>query len=160
MRTFEVHITGEEAILEEFKFLGIKTLEVELLDREERVVGKEYMCSLVLKAENLPECKQMVATILTQIKSEVFRIKIETPFYLDYLLDAVYVEVHFPKVDTVHPFVRNVSSNKFVSTKREYNVHKFLQLRNEFINYPKAEFELCLYDSNVNFDNHWIKHFE
>jgi len=163
METFEIHITGEPSIIQEFEHKGIKTLEVNLLNPELKIVGKEYMCSHIVKATNYQECKTYVANLVNTIKSKIFRIKIECPYMDKYFLDAIYAEVHFPTkedTDNIYPFVWNVKSEKYISTCREYETHKFFELKRKFENIEKAEFELCLLDTNIDFDKHWISHFE
>jgi hypothetical protein len=159
MTIFEIHITGEPSIIQEFENMEIKTLEVDLLNPEKKVVGKEYMCSHIIKRQNYQECKQYVANLVNQLQSKIFRIKIECPYSDEYFLDAVYAEVHWPTQDNVYPFVWNVKSKKYISTCREYEVHKFLELKRKFENVKGVEFELCLLDTNVDFDKHWVSHF-
>lgn len=161
MEIFEIHITGTgPEIIEKFKKLQIKTLEVELLDPKQNVVGKEYMCSHIIHTKDFNECKTYVSKLIENLDGvEIVRSKIETPYQLKYVKDSIYAECHFPTTDLNIPTVRNVGSNKLVSTERTYNKDEYSSLKAKYATI-KSEFELCLYDSNTNFDDFWLSHYK
>ena len=49
---FEIHITGEKAILAELDILGIKNITVELLTPNQELFRTEYMSSYLHNADN------------------------------------------------------------------------------------------------------------
>lgn len=157
MEIFEIHITGRNnEIIKEFEKLKIKTLQIQLLDKNNNIVGFENMCSLVKKFKNYEECLNYVQRLLIRLDSSILRVKIETPYAEKYVEQSVYCEVHFPTKSNQYPTVRNVNSEKLVSTEREYDKDKYLKLKRKYESVEKSEFELCLHDSNTGFDDYWL----
>jgi hypothetical protein len=160
--TFEIHITGaNEDILKEFEDLNIKTLEINLLSKDKTVVGKENMCCLVVNVNSYYDAAQIAGGIILDLKSKIARVKIECPLYEQYLGQAIYAEVHYPQSNVLdsfpHPTVYNIKSDKYISTRRVYgSTQDFINLYNESKEIPGSEFELCLMDSNINFDDYWL----
>jgi len=52
----------------------------------------------------------------------------------------------------------NKKSKKLVSTDREHVNH--LQLKDKYSKVDLAEFELCLLDTNLAFDDFWLSHYK
>jgi len=161
MKLFEIHITGkDETILKEFEYLGLKTLSINLLDINHNIVGNEYMCCVQKKFKTYNECQDYVGNLLLKLKSEIVRVKIESAYYKEYVDKAIYAETHYVlNKRSLQPTVYNIKSKKYVSTIRTYNKLEFKNL----INISKklnGEFELCLYDSNPNFDDYWLSFYK
>jgi len=166
MKLFEIHITGKSGlILKEFENLNLKTLHISLLDSKQNNVGYEYMCCIQKKFKTYEECLEYTLTLVSNLKSEVVRVKIESAYYKEYLNKAIYAETHFiPELKTriaicKYPTVYNIKSKKYVSTVRTYKKEFFNELKNSSIS-KKGEFELCLYDSNPNFDDYWLSFYK
>jgi len=156
MKKFEIHITGkDESILEEFKLLGYKTLEVLLMNPTGSPVGKENMCCIQKEFPSYEKCMEFVICLCMQLRSELARVKIESCYYEEYLDKAIYAEVHSSPIIPGQPWVSNFNKKKYTSTERTYNKNEFLTLKDS-INNKGSEFELCLYDSNPNFDDYWL----
>lgn len=161
MKLFEIHITGKDkSILKEFESLGLKTLKIILLDSQLQNVGFEHMCCIQKKFKTYEECQEYVGELLLKLKSEIVRVKIESMYYPEYLDNSIYAETHFvPENPGENPTVRNIKSKKYISTIRTYDKLEFKNL----INISKdlhGEFELCLYDSNPNFDDYWLSFYK
>lgn len=163
MKLFEIHITGKDkSILKEFEKLGLKTLYIMLLDNKLQNVGFEHMCCIQKKFKTYEECKQYVDNLLLKLKSEIVRVKIESAYYKEYVDKAIYAETHYiPNEPGIYPTVRNIKSKKYVSTMRTYDKSHFETLRTKSKKHlNNAEFELCLYDSNLNFDDYWLSFYK
>jgi len=168
MKLFEIHITGkDDSILKEFENLKLKTLSINLLDSNHNIVGNEYMCCVQEKFKTYKECKDYVGDLLLKLKSEIVRVKIESAYYKEHVDIAIYAETHFiPNLKILlpvakFPTVYNIKSKKYVSTIRTYDKTHFKELRARSKKYlTNGEFELCLYDSNTNFDNYWLSFYK
>lgn len=156
MRVFEIHITGEEGINQEFADMGLKNIVVELLHPNRQLLRKEYMSSFVIKSTSIHECTSYVNKILKNLKSKVIRTKIECPVYEDYIEDSLYIESHFipDPADEGYPLSRNQRSGKIMGTDREYNKENYQQFIRKWGNEDK---ELCMYDSFVEEDKDWFE---
>lgn len=155
MKIFEIHITGEQSILEELDNLNIKNITIELLKPNDEVLRTEYMSSFIHHAVDYDECFCYVNALLMNLKSKIIRVKIESPAYPEYLGQALYVESHFIPTDKKYPISKNVRSQKLMATAREYNKTKFT----DFINKWKdiADVEICLFDDFVREDFDWFE---
>lgn len=161
MKKFEIHITGDnKGILLEFETLRIKTLKICLLDPKFNEVGDEFMCCIQKSFETYEKCLEYTLTLVSKLKSEIARIKIESCFYEEYLDKAIYSEVHISPRIMGLPTVYNINSNKYVSTERTYNRNEFLDLKKKYEDILGSEFELCLFDSNKDFDNYWLSFYK
>ena len=157
IKKFEIHITGNDStILDEFENLDLKTLEVILLDKNVNSVGTEYMCCIQKSFESYEKCLEYTLSLTASLKSEIARVKIESCYYQEYLNKAIYAEVHTNPHICGMPFVYNVKSEKYVSTERTYDKDQFDELKQKYEGISGSEFELCLYDSNPNFDDYWL----
>lgn len=159
MRIFEIHITGEEGINQEFEKMGLKNIVVELLYPNKDRLRTEYMSSFVLKSLSLAECKSYVNRILKVLETKVIRTKIECPVYEDYIEDSLYVEAHFipDPSDEGYPLSRNQRSGKIMGTDREYDKERYAEFLRRWDNEDK---ELCMYDSFVEEDKDWFDLYE
>ncbi len=154
MKTFEVHITGiNQEINKELDQLNIKNIIIDLLKPDGSLLRTEYMSSMVYKFESFSECKKHVLQTVELLKTKIVRVKIECPFYKNYLQDALYIESHFSPFNSIYPISKNTRSNKLLSTDRTYTKEEFEQFR---IKWEKEEVELCLYDSNYLEDKDWF----
>lgn len=154
MKTFEIHITGEQGINEELSTMNIKNIIVELLYPNLTLFRTEYMSSFVKKFENFNQCKFYVQALLSQLKSKIIRVKIESPFYEEYVSNSLYVESHFEPFNNIYPISKNKASGKLMATDREYNQSKYSNFISKWKN---NDIELCLYDSYVNEDFDWFR---
>lgn len=156
MEIFEIHITGDESILENGKKLSLKTISVDLLDPNKNVIRTEHMTSQVLKFENFKDCKSSVENMvlkLKQLNTKIIRVKIESCYYEHYVDISKYIESHFITENCQYPISRNVRKTEILGTDREYNksnYDKFVQKWNKEI------VELCLYDSFIEEDSDWL----
>lgn len=83
---FEIHITGLNSfIIDEFKSLGYKFLSVNLLNKENKIVGKEHICAIQNRFKNYEQCLEFTLDLVSKLKNPVIRVKIECPFNLVYL---------------------------------------------------------------------------
>ena len=83
----------------------------------------------------------------------VYRIKIETPFYFDFIEESVYIESHFNSDEFKLPTSRNISKNYNLATLRSYdksNYEKFIEEN------KNSETELCIWDTNPLRDKKWF----
>ncbi len=155
---FEIHITGEESILKEFNDLGIKNITIELLTPDRQVLRTEYMCSLVKHFDSYEQCKDFVDDLEVSLKSRIIRVKIECPYYPEYVERSVYIESHFSKHLGKHALSRNKMSGKIIGTSRMYEKEQYNWFRMLFK--EDAEVELCLYDDYIREDFDWFKLYE
>lgn len=153
--TFELHITGAKRIHEAAKKLGIKTIEIELLNQKGEALATEHMTSHVFKSENLEEARYETLAIFQNLAScNLTRVKLECPYYPHYVKESKYLEAHWTdKEKYFGPMSRNVKSNKVLFTNRIFDKTKF----GDFVEkYKDVEVELCLFDTNINQDNKWF----
>lgn len=156
METFEIHITGDESIIEVSKTLDLKTIEVWLLHPNKSRFRKECMTSIVKKFENYDSCKEWVDGLELQLRHKgvsIFRVKIESPYYNHYEAQSCYIESHFDASSSLFPISQNARKTTFLATDRRY-CHDLYQ---DFLNqYKNTVVELCLYDSDVEEDRDWF----
>lgn len=156
MNIFEIHITGEKGINEELEALGVKNIVVELLQPDKTLLRTEYMSSVVKSFEGLPECFKYIDGLLGQLESKILRVKIETPYLLEYVKRSLYMESHFmPNIweKTMYPKSRNARSGKIMATDREYDQSKYPEFRAKW---KGEDLELCVYDTFVDEDKDWF----
>ncbi len=154
MEIFEIHITGTKAINEEFDKLGIKNIVVDLLTPTQSLLRTEYMSSFIYKEENFESCKEMVNDLLSKLKSEIIRVKIECPFYEHYVKQSLYMESHFEPFNNELPISVNARSGKHMATDRTYNQDEYPSFLKRYEG--MAELELCLLDTFVDEDKDWF----
>lgn len=152
---FEIHITGEKNILEEFDNLKIKNITVCLMDKNNDVLREEYMSSFIIETKNYKKCKKFVNEIIAKLRSKIYRVKIEAP-YKPFLVDhAVYIESHFlfDGINDQYPISINKKSGKILCTDRCYEKEYFAMFK---VKWRDAEVELCLYDDYIREDFDWF----
>jgi hypothetical protein len=97
IETFEIHITGDKSILKVAK--PLKTIEVNLLKPDGELLRTEYMTShLQHIASGFEGCKRYVDDIVEYLHNEgvnIVRVKIESPYYENYVNQSFYIESHF-----------------------------------------------------------------
>lgn len=156
MEVFEVHITGDESILEVGKRLGVKTIAIDLLRKDRSVLRSEFMTSEIMKCPDYETCKKQVRELVAKLEEArvpIVRVKIESPYYEHYVDQSLYMESHFETIDDFSPISRNRNKTKFLSTEREYIHERYDEFREV---YADKELELCLYDSDVYEDKDWF----
>ena len=157
MKTFEIHITGDESINDVLTAMNIKNIIVELLHPDGTSLRTEYMSSFVEKHLNYNDCYDRILALATKLKSEhnidIIRVKIECPYYEEYVPKSKYIESHFIPKDSKYPISRNKRSGKLMGTDREYDSSKY----QEFIEKWQGEdVELCVFDTFVEEDFDWM----
>jgi len=153
MKIFEIHITGESDINKELTTLGIKNIIIDLLGPDKLVLRTEYMSSFTKKFENIYECKEYVNSLCHLLKSKIIRVKIESPFYEEYIDKSLYMESHFNPFNLNYPISRNQRSQKLIATDRTNNKLSYNDFRKKWEN---EDVELCLYDSFIEEDRDWF----
>lgn len=158
MEVFEVHITGDESIIDVCKDSPIKTIAVDLLRPDLSHLRTEYMTSQIFRFENFSFCKKHVDRIVSRFLKEkvsIFRIKIESPYYPHYVESSLYMESHFPYNRTKnYPISKSQHKSNYLMTDRTYSKDEYDSFRKKYAN---AEIELCLYDTNVKEDEDWFE---
>lgn len=159
MQYFEIHITGESGINSELDKLDIKNIIVDLLYPTQDFFRREYMSSFVKKFSNYQECLSWVKELVTQIKTPIIRIKIESPYYTEYEDISLYMESHFtPRPgQTKYPISQNYKSGRLMATDREYDKKKYFEFRQKW---GHEDIELCLYDTFITEDKDWFNLYE
>ena len=105
---FEIHITGDEAILTEA--VPIKTISVHLLRPDGRLLRTEHMTSHVCRlsdAENAIGYAEDIRYALDIKGVSIYRVKVECPYYEHYVDRAIYIESHFQADNFELPVSRN-----------------------------------------------------
>lgn len=156
METFEIHITGDHAILDAGTKLGVKTISIDLLAPGGRYYRTEYMTSEVRKFDSFKTCKAWVDGLVEQLKKAnvaIFRVKVESPFYPHYEDESYYIESHFLAEDDKLPVSRNRRKTDRLATDRVYDKRKYANFRKK---YEGVDVELCLYDTNPLEDFDWF----
>lgn len=128
MKTFEIHITGSENINDALSKLGIKNIVVELLDPDNNIIRMEHMSSFVEQHEDDMDCYKRVMDLCDKLRHEnveIYRYKIETPYYEEYVGRSLYMESHFKPNNNKYPMSRNVLSGKLMGTDRTYNKNEY-----------------------------------
>lgn len=161
-KLFEIHITGSKDILNFCRDNYLKSLELDLLDKNLKVIKTEYMTSIVRKYQNFPLCKEATLNLAEKIKMagiRVDRIKIESPLVSSYVPHALYIETHFyERAPFKYPASRNITKSHAILTDREYNNRLFEKFMDKHYEVDEnREFELCLYDDNMKEDKEWFE---
>lgn len=153
MEIFEVHITGDESILNHAE---VKTISIDLLRPDKSILRTEHMTSHVCKFENFNKCKSYVDQVTKKLLdsgTNIVRVKVECPYYKHYVDQSLYIESHFVDNGFKYPSSKNKNKHSILATKREYDHSKYeaftKKSKNEII-------ELCLYDTNVQEDKDWF----
>jgi hypothetical protein len=158
MEIFEVHITGNESILNSAKSLGVKTISVDLLHPDGSRLRTEHMTSQIYRFANYQDCKKYVDELVGQLVGvEIHRVKIESPCYEHYMDESLYVESHFPATDWSYPVSRNVRKEDRLATDREYKEGAEPGYYGFRERHAGRDLELCLYDSNPQEDLDWLQ---
>ncbi len=169
MEVFEIHITGDEKILDAAQDLGLRTITLDLVKPDWSYYRTEYMTSQAHHAPNYEECKKYVDGIVDKLKEsgvDIKRVKIECPYLQQYKDRSIYFEVHYKARDSRYPLSRNKGKDYHLCTDREYDRVKYDSLWQRhsgiFGFTPPDGFimELCLHDTNVNEDKDWFDLYE
>jgi hypothetical protein len=167
MEIFEIHITGDEAIIDASKPLGIKTIVIDLVKPDKSYFRTEYMTSHTRISYDYEDCKQWVDDLVAKLTTagvKIVRVKIECPLYPQYRDKSLYFEVHYEGERA--PMSRNHGKNFYLCTAREYDRSKYDALWQKhggiflFTPPPHWTMELCLYDTNVEEDKDWFDLYE
>jgi hypothetical protein len=156
MEIFEVHITGDERIIEACKKFDIKTISVDLLRPDGSKLRTEHMTSTVVRFTDYSECIQNVLELRDKIQRwcGVHRVKVECPVYDHYLDRSLYIESHFDTTDNLFPISRNAKKATWMGTDRTYDHAEYDEFRERW----KGEtIELALFDSNLEEDWDWLE---
>jgi hypothetical protein len=162
MEIFEVHITGDEKIIETAKSLNVRTIVIDLVKPDKSYFRTEYMTSHTYRCENYDECKVYVDDIVAKLKEagvNIVRVKIECPLYPQYRERSLYFEVHYGAYNNTYPLSRNKGKDHFLCTAREYDRSKYDDLARKHLCFLPT-MELCLYDTNVEEDKDWFDLYE
>lgn len=157
MRTFEIHITGSFNINDVLDSMGIKNIIVDLLTPEGDILRSEHMSSFVEKHETYGDCLIRVQNLVNHLKQngvEIYRVKIESPYYDDYVPMSKYIESHFIKKDNQYAMSVNRKSGKIIGTDRTYNKIQYDSFKELW---KDEDVELCLYDNNFEQDKDWLE---
>lgn len=157
MEVFEIHITGDESILNKALALGLKTISVELLRPDKSVIRTEHMTSAIKKFQNYSYCKEYVDGVVDELNRDgvkIIRVKIESPFYRHYKDQSLYMEAHFVTSNSKYALSRNIRKTEFLGTEREY-LHDCYEAFVE--RHSGKDIEICLHDTNVNEDKDWLR---
>lgn len=159
MELFEIHITGkEEKILEVLTKLELKSITIELLAPQGQIIRREYMSSIQKSFFNYKRCIEWVNDLVIELiknRCSIQRVKIESPYRINYAKKAIYIESHFYPFNQQFPISRNFSSQKLLATDREYDKNNFYKFKEKYKK-QKAEVELCLFDTFINEDKDWF----
>lgn len=153
---FEVHITGDESIIQVAQTLGLKTISIDLLKPDKSRLRTEYMTSQVFRFGSYNECKFYIDCRVKELEKhgvQIIRVKIESPDYPHYRSQSCYMESHFNDRDGTFPMSRNLRKTSVLATSREYDKNKYDEFHEL---YKDVELELCLFDSFVGEDADWF----
>lgn len=153
---FEIHITGDESILQAAPQLGLKTISIDLLKPDFSVLRAEHMTSCIQHHFDYDSCLKSVLNSVELLKSQgvkVQRVKIECPFYEHYKDQACYIESHFNTEQNYYPISRNRKKSTLLGTVRTYDKDEFDPF---FSEWKHVTVELCLYDDFVEEDSDWL----
>lgn len=159
MKTFEIHITGSPNINDILNDLGIKNIIVDLLTPEGEYLRSEHMSSFVEKHEDFNQCQNRVTSLVNELKSngvEIYRVKIESPYYPEYVEMSKYIESHFVKKDNQYALSANRKSGKVIGTDRTYDKTQYDKFKDLW---KDEDVELCLFDDNIEQDKDWLELF-
>lgn len=156
MRTFEIHITGSPNINEVLDNLHIKNIIVDLQKPNGDILRTEHMSSFVEKHADIHDCRDRVDVLVNELKRygvKIIRVKIETPYYEDYVPYSEYMESHF--VATSDKFAKSVNrrSGKVIGTDRTYHKRNYDTFSKLWV---KEDLELCIFDTNPEQDDDWL----
>lgn len=158
---FEIHITGDDDIHRLARYYGIKTIEVELLKPNGRVLRTEHMTSYVAEYNNLWDCAHSIAELKKWL-GNVKRIKVECPAtlaYQKYEEDSLYLEAHFNMMGIVaiYPASRNKKKTEIIGTDRVFGRKNYPAFKEKW---KDQQLELCLYDTFIKEDQDWFSTWE
>lgn len=156
MEMFEVHITGDNTIIENASKLNIKTIVVNLLRPTKEFFRSEAMTSFVVKFETFELCKKHVDQIVDKLKKMgtiIYREKIESPLYEHYTERSLYMESHFTAINDQYPISQNARKTTYLATDRVYDKNQYSAFAEK---YKDKELELCLHDTNPTEDSDWF----
>lgn len=161
---FEIHITGNEKIIDAAKPLNLKTITLDLLKPDKSWLRTEYMTSQEHRCDSYDACKKYVDEVVEKLVNagvEIHRVKIECPLYAKYREQSLYCEIHYRSDWNKFPLSKNRGKDYCLLTAREYDKAKYDKLWIDHISCkwrepPDCVTELCLYDSNVNEDKDWF----
>jgi len=164
MELFEVHITGDESIIEAAKSLNIRTIVIDLVKPDRSFFRTEHMTSHVCRFDSYDECKEWVDDVVAKLMTagvNIVRVKIECPYYPSYIDKSIYFEVHYDAVGNAYPMSKNQGKDSFLCTAREYDKDKYddLSWRHSGVS-RDCTMELCLYDTNIEEDKDWFDLYE
>lgn len=158
---FEIHITGSENIHEVCKERELKTIKIELLRKNYSIIRVDHMTSICVNLPNVVDAMIYVGQLEDYLKSnnvDIFRTKVECPLlpeYSEFIKYSLYVESHFVTNNSLCPVSKNVGGTKFLGTKREYDRRNYLEFYFNHLD-TNADVELCICDSNVDWDMDWL----
>lgn len=155
METFEIHITGDERIIEAAKKYELKAISVELLRPDGSVLRTEHMTSQVMKFPDYEACIQVVLNMRDELARwcAIYRVKVECPVYDHYIERSLYLESHFDTKEFAFPISRNVRKETLMGTDRTYNHAEYPSFREQW---KGKTLELALYDSHLQEDWDWL----
>jgi hypothetical protein len=160
-KIFEIHITGDESVIENAKKLDMSHISIDLLKPDKSVLRREHMTSHVRSFKDYEDCKAYVDEKVEAFKTlgtEIYRVKIETLYYEEFVDRSCYIESHFIDVDKGnYPISRNARKTEILGTDREYDKAKYEEFR---LKHKGREVELCVYDTFVDEDKDWFLLFE
>ncbi len=160
----EIHITGDEKLLDYCQRFNIKCLTIENLGPGSQVLSREYITSINKKFEFIMDARYYLVGVCRDMELygiKVARVKIETPFYPETsYANAIYLECHYSGFcvnhNFYHPQSRKIPDNQpYMKTARCYDKSKF----EEFVTAWKgvADIEACVFDSSpVLHDKKWF----
>lgn len=159
----EIHITGDEKILDYCQKNNIKCLTIENLTPGHTVLSKEYITSINKRFENVRDAEYYLTGVEYDMELcgiDVIRGKIEVPYTKS--IDPIYLECHYSgritpvKDNLCHPVSRKIPDNQpYMKTVRCYDSNKFEEFVNDWQNV--ADIEACVYDSSpVLHDKKWL----
>lgn len=153
---FEIHITGDQNIL---KAKNLKTITIDLLKPDQSFLRSEYMTSQVIYSENFEKICSIVTDLCLELEkiTQIQRVKIECPYYQQFLSQALYIESHFVTKQGDFPISRNQKKVELLGTEREYDSAKFADFRKKW---SGQIIELCVLDTNPEEDADWFDYWK
>ncbi len=173
MPNYEIHVTGPKrwvtGINQELEPFGtgVPILGIHLLDSEGQAnAGEDWMTAEKASFNSHQDAYSYLKKFLgisersSAFNQTFYRRKIEVQYQegMD-LSKYLYVETHFPVTPEEAPNIglpisRNILTGKLIATDRVYDPGQF---QNFVDKYKDNKVELCLFDSNVRHDDHWIE---
>lgn len=153
-RMFEIHITGDKSIIDTAKELDVKTIQLNLYRPDKTLLRTEYMTSYIHHAMTIDRCKEHVYKMVGALsqKCKIIRVKIESPYYDEYVDKSLYMESHFKSDEFKYPTSKNRGKHHWMGTAREYDKAKYQEFCDKW-----NRVELCLYDTFVEEDLDWME---